>query len=715
MLITLSRMVFLTGFLSLAITGNSNAAEQSSTDSASDSEAIEKPLVNTSKWKCKFCPEHVEAPWHSELNVGIGFVSNDSFKFGEYSGLNEEGVFLQLDIDSMYRDDDANYLDIKADNLTLDSHRIDIEGGKQGDYKIYLNLDQISKFYLDTARTPYTGTTSQSLPNSWVAGPNTALMTGLLTDLHDINFDTERRHVKVGGNIIQDSHWNYTVNVDHQTKTGQIPFAAAIGSTFADARSAILAKPIDYTTDRFELTANYKHNGLNGQASFITSTFKNENAAMNWENAFSVGAETGQIALEPDNEMLQLMAHGQYRGFEDILVNGLISVSKLTQNERFLPYTVNSVLTPPNLPVNSLDGSVDIANASTTLNWKVSEKTRVKFAYEYHEQVDDSDRASYTYVIADNAITGTARANFPYDFRTQKLKADTRHILGEGSKLLGGIEYGLNDRSFQEVDHSKETSIWAKYVKSLPSGINYRLKLESYSRVADSYDVVAEVVPAENPQLRRFNLADNKAYKATFNLDLAASEMLYINFAVDLSNNNFHKSAVGLTESEDLNIGIDAFYTVDENLTLSSYISHSVISSSQAGSSFSGDPNWEADVEDTILTIGVGVDHRLFRDDLSIGFEIVHTDATGEINLSGASASSLPDLVTTRNSITFYADYQYNENLTYKLGYLYEDYEEKNWNLDDVSASTIDNVLSLGNISPEHEIGVIWVSMKYVF
>lgn len=714
MSINLSQKIVFAGILGLAASGSANAAEHSGTEDASKRATAEKPLIDKSKWQCKFCPDNAEELWYSEIDIGLGYVSNESFKFGEYSGLNDDGAFLQLDIDLMYRDEDANYFDIQADNLGLDSHRIDLEGGKQGGYKIYATLDQITKSNLDTARTPYSGTTSQSLSDNWITAANTAAMTGLLTDLRDINFNTERRRVSVGGNIIQDSHWNYTVNVDHQTKQGQTPFAAAIGSTFADTRSAIIAKPIDYITDRFELAANYKHNDLNGQFLFITSTFKNENAALNWQNAFSTGAGAGQSSLEPDNEMLQLMTHGQYRGFENVLVNGLISVSKLTQNDRFLPYTVNGILNPPALPENSLDGSVDVANANAAVIWTISDKTRIKFAYEYHEQVDDTDRSSFTYVIADNSITGAPRANFPYDFRNQKLSADTRHILDENSKILGGIDFGLKDRTFQEVDQSRETSIWAKYIKSLPSNVNYSLRLERFSRFADSYDVLSEVVPAENPQLRKFNLADNRAYKAAFNIDFPATEMLYLNFAVDIANNDFHKSDVGLTESDDLNIGIDALYSVDENFTLSGYISRSVISSSQSGSSSAGDADWKADIEDTILTLGVGIDHRLFRDDLSIGLEIVHTNATGDITLSGP-ANPLPDLVTKRNSITVYADYQYNENLTYKLSYLYEDYKEKNWNLDDVTPSTIDNVLSLGETSPDYEIGLIWLSLKYVF
>ena len=331
------------------------------------------------------------------------------------------------------------------------------------------------------------------------------------------------------------------------------------------------------------------------------------------------------------------------------------------------------------------------------------------------EHVDETDRATYTYVIADTTITGTPRANFPYSFRTQKLKANTSYKLENKNRISGGLEYGLYDRTFQEVDRSTETSIWAKYAKKLSPDVNYSFKLKSSTRDANSYNVLAEVIPAENPQLRKYNLADNSVLQASFNIDFVASDRLFLNMNLDQSDTEYSNSSVGLTESDDLSISVDAQYMVSDEISVTGYIQQSAIASTQNGSSVAGSPDWSARNEDTITTIGLGLDYSVIEDELSIGFELVHTDANGEIELSGVSAAPLPDLVSQRDSIELHVDYNYNENTTYNLGYIYEVYKEENWNLDGVTQTTIDNVLGLGDLSPDYKIGAIWLSMNYQF
>ena len=394
--------------------------------------------IDTSRWRCRFCPDNAEDPWLVEIETGAGYVSNDSFKFGEYNGHDEQGLFPVLDVDAQYRDGEANYLELEADSLGLDTRRFELEGGTQGQYRINLLLDQIYRYELDTARTPYRGDTQQTLPPGWVEGSTTSTMTTLEQDLDQRDFSSRRRIVSLGSRIIQNRNWSYDARFERQTREGEIPFGAAIGTTFADARAALLAKPVDYVIDRFELAANYRDNDLVGTLSYVVSAFDNDNRALRWENAFSVGSESGQMALEPDNEMQQINATGQYRGFDDVALNGSLTLARLTQNERFLPYTVNDVVAAPPLPQNSLDGKVDIARINGNAMWTTGPKSRAKFYWEYFEHVDDTDRATYSYVIADNALSGTPRANFPYDFRTRKLGAEASYRMERDDRISGG-------------------------------------------------------------------------------------------------------------------------------------------------------------------------------------------------------------------------------------------------------------------------------------
>ncbi len=701
------------------ITGTAYAADEESAEGVepADSRFNEIPdiEINTSRWKCKFCPDNADEPWLLEIETGAGYVSNDSFKFGEYNGLDEEGLLLVLNVDAQYRDDESNYFDFTAENLGLDSGRIDLEGGTQGEYRVNLVLDQIYRNDLDTALTPYSGSTSQVLPGSWVAGSSTSAMTTLESDSDVIEFSTRRRILKLDSRIIGTRKWSYDFRVERQTKDGEIPFGAAIGTTFADTRSAILAKPIDYVTDRLELAANYRDNDLSGSFTFVLSTFKNDNSALGWENAFSIGSNTGQLALEPDNQMRQISASGQYRGFENVILNGSLIYSQYTQDENFLPYTVNSVIATTPLPQTSLDGKVDIARAIVSALWMPNPKSRVKLTYEYFEHVDDTDRATYAYVIADNAISGTPQTNFAYDFRTQKLKAEASRRLEQGKKIAGGLEYGRYDRSYQEVDQSTETRVWAKYAKRTSTNVNYSVEINGTTREADNYEVLSELIPPENPQLRKYNLADRDSIGASFNVDFITNDRWFVNINLDHSSADYSDSSVGLTDSEDLAIGFDLQFMLNDEISLTGYLNRAEISSSQDGSSVAGDPDWTAESEDRVETIGLGLSYAPIEESFRLGVEYMHTDAIGEIDFHDATATALPDLESDLDNIEIYAEFDYSEKLAYRASYIYEVYEEKNWNLDEVTPGTIDNVLNLGEESPDYKIGVLWLSLKYRF
>ena len=60
---------------------------QATTAAGSDADS-----VDTSQWVCEYCP--FEKGLKGTLDLGLGNVSEDSYKFGEYTGLNEKGVFL---------------------------------------------------------------------------------------------------------------------------------------------------------------------------------------------------------------------------------------------------------------------------------------------------------------------------------------------------------------------------------------------------------------------------------------------------------------------------------------------------------------------------------------------------------------------------------------------------------------------------------------------
>jgi len=95
--------------------------------------------------------------YDSELEVGIIYVSEDSFKSGEYTGLEEEGFHGNINFSiispSAYDSDDEKkiFYEITGTNLGLSSRSIFAEYGELGKYDVYFDYDELPHFQYDDA------------------------------------------------------------------------------------------------------------------------------------------------------------------------------------------------------------------------------------------------------------------------------------------------------------------------------------------------------------------------------------------------------------------------------------------------------------------------------------------------------------------------------------------------------------------------------------
>lgn len=697
----LTLLTLLGGFVTPSIYAATPAATEA------DIEAIK------ANWKCKYCPDLSEESWETVLSLGVGYVSNDSYKFGQYNGMPEKGGYFAIGIDSRYRDDEANYWNIQAENLGMDNGRLDIEGGKQGTYKLQLGIDEITRYNLDTSRTPYNGDANQTLPGGWVPANNTGGFTTLATDLHDINFSTERRNFNLGAELVASERWSYEAWFKRQTKQGNLPTSY----TFGFGSAANLSMPIDYVTDDVELKANYRGNDFSGQISFLHSTFENAFDAYRWQNAYDApgGVTEGQAGAAPDNTKQQIMLSGIYSGIETLQLTGLFSYAQMEQDEAFLPYTVNPALIPtlPTLPTDSLNGKVNVYTANLGAHWQSSEAQRWHFTVEHHEHDNATPRYTYSYVTTDTNVTANPRANTPYSFRQQKLKAATDYNVSAQLKLDGGLQYATLERTYQSVEEQTENTAYIKLIHHIGSDLQYNIKAELSERSIDNYNVLSELIPPANPNMRKYNMADRSGNKLGFNISASLSESWLLNFNTDVASYDYDQSNVGLTGSDELTVGVDTQYMVDEDLSFNAFISSTSIESDQAGSQAFSTADWFASNDDSVISGGVGFNYQIVPDKFKVGMDYVHAEAKSKISIS--TGSPLPDLKSTRDTILVHGDYIIDEALTIKATYQYEDYSENNWSVDNVDPDTISNVLTLGERSPDYQIGAFWLSLHYKF
>ena len=682
----------------------------SATAAADDAGGAGQASVDTSQWKCESCK--FDQGVSGTLDVGAGYVSDNSAKFGEYNGLNKKGAFFIGDGAVRSRGEDGAYWNLNASNLGLDSRSLDAEGGQQGKYKLLLKYDELPHFISDSAQTPFVGNggASLTLPPGFVRGGTTDAMS-LAGTLQQFDIGTDRKRLGVGASWNRTSEWEYAVNFRHETKDGTKRTA---GAFFVN--TAQLIEPVDYVTDQVDASASYTGKKFQMKLAYYGSKFRNSNPSLTWQDPYTAvdGESFGRLGLPPDNQFHQVQASAGYQFSERTRASGDIAIGRMTQNDNFLPYTFGG----PGLPGGSLNGRAATLDANLKLNSAVTDRLRLNAAYTHNDRDNQTPQTAYSVVTTDMpTFIGPARTNLPYSFKQDKLKLSADYRASANLRGSVGADFDAHQRTFQEVDTTREDTAWGKISSRILDKVDLTFKLaHGERRNSGSFQAIAGIIPPENPLLRRYNLANRTRDTAGLRADFAVGERVNVGLGFDSSEDKYSDSTIGLTGGKDLNLNGDVSVILTERTSLHFFANHQEIKSKQAGSQTFSTPDWSADNKDTIDFFGLGVKHAAIKDKLDIGADYGITRSRSEINVNtGLSNPAFPHITTSLDSLKLYAAYRLKENVSLQAGYWYERYDSRDWMLDGVAPSTIPNVLTLGLQAPQYHVNVIRLSARYKF
>lgn len=466
----------------------------------------------------------------SQVEVGVGGVSSDSFKYGDYGrGLEKSGAYLIGNIQMNKRgENNASYLEITGRNLGLEGSRdFRIKGGEQGNYGLSFEYDELSKLHSDSFQSPYSGmgTSALTKPAGWdatidsapatpgVIDPpiattvvNTSMMTALAANMKRFNVETKRRGAAFGLTKQLTREWDVAVNFKREKKDGTkltgIPIQIAGGGSRG---TALAPEPIDYTTDLFDAVARYAGEKLQAQASYHTSLFNNANQSLTFDNLYynplsTVGGSTltGRLGQMPDNRFHQVSASAGYTFSKETRLTGKLSLGRMTQNEAFLPYTTAGILPPP--PVASLDGRIDTKHADIKLHTKLTHKAALTAGYKYDDRDNRTPVNQYFYMPADNNSATTypdtltssnRRTNTPLSKTQQVFYADVDYDLLEATKLKFGYDFDKIKHTFEPTTGDREHTLKAEVKHNFGDTASGGLAYAHSDRKSDTYNGAA--------------------------------------------------------------------------------------------------------------------------------------------------------------------------------------------------------------------------------
>lgn len=707
------------------------------------------------------------------VELGVGFTSANSFKFGDYTGMNDKGAYLIGNVDLNHRNEaNTHYFSLTGLNLGLDSRNLKLQGGEQGNYGLSLEYDEIPKLSLDSYQTPFlnAGSANLTLPSPWVRGSSTGAMRAQIdSNMRSFDVKTERNSLGFGLTKELAVGWDAVLRIKREKKDGSRLIGAVIGNSGGNPRAALLPEPIDYTTDELEAQLRYTDKKLQLQFAYFGSYFDNTNNSLIWSNPFNQSVWTGttaastalgQIGLPPDNRAHQISASGGYSITPDTRVSGSVSLGRMTQNDAFLPYTINpGLLTAAQsvLPRASLDGRVDTTHADVKLSSKLTPKLHASAAYRYDERDNKTPQAQYWYVGGDSqnqagAGSSKQRTNLPGSSTKQQIEAHLDYHLTPNTKVKFGYDYEWAEKTFEAITEEKEHTVKAEvnqhFNDMVSGGLSYAYS-DRKTRAANGseYDASAPFLASFStiyantqkdlslplngfwdnlPAQYKFFMAPRKRDKVRAFLNVAPTDKIDLQAAIDYKNDDFHKSQYGLQEAKGWAVNLDANYVVSDALTGHVFASFDKYATGQRSYAFNNNNNprraitggvdWTADIDDRTSTFGIGARYTP-SSKYQIGGDITHAASTGTTSVLNTTntTKAMPDLKTKLTRLDLFGQYQVQKNMTVKMKYIYERYSSSDWAIDQVTATTIANVIGTNQTSPRYNVHFVGVSLAYQF
>jgi len=438
------------------------------------------------------------------IEVGAGYVSQDSYKFGEYNGLEHQGVYGILNFflkgGGHFDSEDATRWRVEGTNLGLDTRELRMEYGKQGTYRVELNYDELRRNRSDSYQTPYdgAGTNVLTLPSNWLQpkvpqvsssalnfrsllaansqGPAivggvtvqptaaqlaamNAIIAADVPAFHNVDLDTTRQRTQAGFMYQFNRNWDIKIGAQNEHKYGLKPMSTV--SSLIREFGAVIPDLIDQDTQQYNVSVNYTDEKAYMQFGYYGSFFKNHVDSMTWADV-SNPTKSATMSSAPSNEFNQFSMTGGYHFSPNTKLVATASYARNTQNDTYL----TDASLPLGVPVDSLDGLVVTTTFDARLTSRPSEAWNLNFDYKYDNHDNQTDVNTYMFYDAGEERSASASAfnatlglppntlgsniniyaNRPYSKKLNQFDASADYAIASGQYLKAGYQYQQIER-----------------------------------------------------------------------------------------------------------------------------------------------------------------------------------------------------------------------------------------------------------------------------
>jgi opacity protein-like surface antigen len=328
----------------------------------------------------------------------------------------------------------------------------------------------------------------------------------------------------------------------------------------------------------------------------------------------------------------------------------------------------------------------------------------------------------------------------------------------KATTLTVGYTHDNIRRTNREVENQRENIYKVSIDNKSVSWLDLRASYErSARRGRYDYNIpfaathIGEELEPPVPQLpflRKYDEANRNRDRVQFLATAYPMDPLSVTGSVTFGKDDFKDSPFGLLDDKHQIYALDVDYALTEGVNLFAFYSFEKFTKSQKarqwtpgalGDAFTTEPglesnsNWDADHEDKVNTVGLGVDVAILPKKLSLKVAYSYSRSDGKIRLSSPVGTAATDNnAFTPVDFTEVDDvklhtlnarlrYQVNKSLAVAVGYMWEKFDIRDFNLSGftnvptTAAGAYNGALLMGTLPKDYDVNVVYAKLVYSF
>jgi MtrB/PioB family decaheme-associated outer membrane protein len=740
-------------------------------------------------------PGAVPANYNNEIDVGARYQSSTSTLFGRYTGNDSKGIgslgAFHLKGGDATDSGGTQFMEATGSNLNFQpdylgsvnglapESELGVTFGNQGTWKANLYYNAIS-YVGQTFLSPYTvggglAPGQVAFGGQTVTGTSPTGVPILSTAPTSPNFGTANYYVThpfpevqetagtrrdifgADGKLIE-GNWTFTSGVRREHKEGTV-----LQTIYSSNAGIAFPEPVNYDSDRFNVTAAYNTRQVQAQIGYVFSKFSDNNTFTTLPYLFASTAQfTSQYSLPPSSAAHYINGSAGYnltpttRATLNFQYGLEMSDAPLGLGTATPAAQIGSTFAGLMGQNESLTGELArVYTATAALSSRPLSKLDLKVSYGIDGRDNDANRAAFN---GDEHGDGAPSIQYvlQQNWTKQKATAEAGYNVLGGTKVSVGYRFDDTDRSagaigsdplasIAWVGHSSENTEWAKIADHTFANVNGSLTVEHAVRTG-----VMELAPGSNAVSATgvanasapYYEAPRTADRAKLRADYTPSDEWTIGASGKYETNhyNYPKYITGTERDYNASAGPDVTYSPTKAIALHGFYNYEEIYYVNDGngvpSTLNGNKGWSAATTNSVHTAGLSADWKV-TDRLKLGTE--YTFSYGDVaynlfdgGLASASAvalsyqnvQNLPSVDSSMHSIKVRAEYKLADNVTLMGGYGFDLFKDNDWAYGwnpVVAASTTGlppltvNTFTSAESQPSYRVHSLYTSLRVKF